>query len=129
MAQLVLPDESYKLMGLMFNVQNMLGPVCKEKNYQDAIELAFKKEGIRFEREKELEMPFGNDKLKGFFVDFVVDGKILLEIKAKRFITREDIRQVSRYIKASNLPLAIIVNFKRRKLEYKRIINASFEND
>ena len=129
--KLVLPKESYELMGILFEVHNRLGPICKEKNYQDAIELIFKERGIPYEREKEVEIPFGNSTLKGFYVDFVVDNKIILEVKAKRFIKNEDIRQSSRYLKATGLPLVIIVNFKRAKLEYKRVINphpASFTN-
>jgi len=47
MAELILKDESYKLMGLMFRVHGQLGTACKEKNYQDAIEMIFKKENIK----------------------------------------------------------------------------------
>ena len=118
-----MPEESYKLMSLLFKVQNELGPSCKEKNYQDAVELLLKKEGMNFEREKEVEIPFAGEKLKGFFVDFLVEGKIILELKAKSFIKKEDIRQVMRYLKATGCPLAIIANFRRQKLEYKRVIN------
>ena len=118
-----MPEESYKLMSLLFKVQNELGPSCKEKNYQDAVELLLKKEGMNFEREKEVEIPFAGEKLKGFFVDFLIEGKIILELKAKSFIKKEDIRQVMRYLKATGCPLAIIVNFRRQKLEYKRVIN------
>ncbi len=128
MATLVLKEFSYKLMGLMFKTHNELGPICKEKNYQDAIEILLKKNKIPYNREKELELPFDGQKIKGFFADFVIDDKIILEVKAKRFIKHEDIRQTSRYINGANVPLGIIVNFKREKLEYKRIINLSFEN-
>jgi GxxExxY protein len=128
MAELVLKDLSYQIMGLLFKVHNQSGPICKERNYQDAIELIFKKERIYYQREKELELPFDGSKLKGFYADFVINNKVILEIKASRFIKNEDICQVSRYIKAARVPLGIIVNFKRNKLEYKRVINSEFKH-
>jgi GxxExxY protein len=128
-SRIVLKDESYKLMGLLFEIHKKLGPIYKEKNYQDAIEEILKREKIPYEREKKIILKFENLKVSDFFADFVIDNKILLEVKAKRFITKDDIRQASRYIKSMNLPLAIIANFKRKKLEYKRVINPVFGNN
>ncbi len=125
MAELVLKNESFQLMGLMFRVHRQLGPSCKEKNYQDAIEMIFKKEGINYEREKEVYIPFEGEKLGGFFLDFLVWGKIILEVKSKLFITHEDVRQVVRYLQATGVSLALLVNFKREKVEYKRVINSN----
>jgi len=84
--------------------------------------MIFRREKAHYEREKELAMTFGDLKIKKFFIDFIVED-IILEVKAGNFIKQEDIRQVARYLKAAGLPLGIIVNFKRRSLEYKRIIN------
>ncbi len=129
MAKLILKDESYELMGLMFRIHSQLGPSCKEKNYQDAIEMIFKKENIEYEREKEVFIPFEGEKLGGFFIDFLVWHKIILEVKCKPFITHEDVRQVMRYLQATGYPLAIIVNFKREKVEFKRVINSNSRSD
>jgi putative transcription antitermination factor YqgF len=129
MAELILKEESFKLMGLMFRVRGQLGPSCKEKNYQDAIEIIFKKENIKFEREKEIYIPLEGEKLGGFFIDFLVWDKIILEIKSKPFITHEDVRQAIRYLRATGLPLALLVNFKREKVEYKRVINSNTKLD
>ncbi len=127
--KIVLKDESYKLMGLLFEIHTKLGSVYKEKNYQDAIEEVLKREKIFYEREKQIKVKFENLELSNLFVDFIIDNKILLEVKAKNFITNDDIRQTSRYIKSADLPLGIVVNFKREKLEYKRVINPAFENN
>ena len=126
MTTLVLKDESYKLMGLLFEVHNKLGPIYKEINYQDAIEALLKRENIPYIREKKIAVRIGEIQISALYADFVIDGKILIEVKAKRFINHEDIRQTSRMIKSENIPLAIIVNFKRKSLEYKRIINPVF---
>jgi len=127
--RIMLKEESYKLMNLLFEVHNKLGPIYKEKNYQDAIEEILKRERIPQERERPIKLKFENLEVSDFFADFIIDNKILLEIKAKPFITNDDVRQASRYIKSSNLPLAIVVNFKKQKLESRRIVNPIFEND
>lgn len=129
MATIILKEESYKLMGVLFEIHNQLGPVYKEVHYQGAIEALLKKESIPHIREKEIPIIVAGTKVSSVFADFIIDGKILLEVKAKYFIKHEDIRQTSRMLKAENIPLAIIANFKRESLEYKRIINSSFEKN
>jgi aspartyl-tRNA(Asn)/glutamyl-tRNA(Gln) amidotransferase subunit B len=128
-SRIMLKNESYKLMSLLFEVHNKLGPIYKEKNYQDAIEVILKREGISYEREKNVKLKFENLEVSDFFVDFVIDNKIVLEVKTKPFISNDDIRQASRYIKSLNLPLAIIVNFKHQRLGFKRVVNPTFENN
>jgi len=128
--RIVLKNESYELMGYLFEVHNELGSVYKEKNYQDAIEHILKKEGVKYEREKSFALKMAEEKVSEFFADFVIFDQILLETKANtKGISQEDIRQVLRYIKSADLPLGIIVNFRKEKLEYKRIINPKFDTD
>jgi GxxExxY protein len=127
--RIILKEESYRLMGLLFEVHNKLGSVYKEKNYQDAIEAILRRESIPFERERNINLKFDNLDVGNFFADFVIDGKILLEIKATKFITQEDIRQTLRYIKSAGLPLGIIVNFRSGELKYKQVINPKFDNN
>jgi GxxExxY protein len=125
--EIVLKDESYELMGLLFEIHTKLGSIYKEINYQDAIEEVLKREKISYVREKQIILKFNDLELSNLFADFIVDNKILIEVKVKNFITNDDVRQTSRYIKSENLPLGIVVNFKKEKLEYKRVINPAFE--
>jgi len=121
--KLVLKDLSYKLMHILFDVHNKLGTSFKEEQYKNAIADYLSKLGLKFEREKEISADFKGLIIKGLRVDFIIENKIILEVKSKPLLTREDLRQVLRYLKSLNLPLAILVNFKKKKLEYKRIIN------
>jgi GxxExxY protein len=121
--KLVLKDLSYKLMHILFDVHNKLGTSFKEEQYKSAIADYLNKLGLRFEREKEISADFKGLIIKGLRVDFIIENKIILEVKSKPLLTKEDLRQVLRYLKSLNLPLAILVNFKKKKLEYKRIIN------
>jgi GxxExxY protein len=121
--KLVLKDLSYKLMHILFDVHNKLGASFKEEQYKNAIADYLNKLGLKFEREKEISADFKGLIIKGLRVDFIIENKIILEVKSKPLLTKEDLRQVLRYLKSLNLPLAILVNFKKKKLEYKRIIN------
>jgi len=128
-SRIMLKDESYKIMGLLFEIHNKLGSIYKEKNYQDAIEEILKREKISYEREKNITLKLENLEVSNFYADFIINNQILIETKVKPFLTNDDIRQTSRYIKSCHLPLGIVVNFKRQKLEYKRVVNPAFEND
>ncbi len=124
MAELLHPDLSYKLNGILFKVHNELGQFRSEKEYGDLIENYFKESGINYEREKILPVSFENDQQRNR-VDFLIEDKIILELKTKRFVEKEDYYQIKRYLEALNKPLGILVNFRRRYITPKRILNFS----
>jgi len=113
------PELSYRVTGALFKIHNKLGRYCKEKQYQDAVEMLLKQKGITFEREKKLPV---SENIEGNQVDFVIEDKVLLDCKAKVFITKEDYYQIIRYLKAANKKLGLIVNFHNKYLRPKRIL-------
>jgi len=110
-------------MGILFEVHNKLGTKYQEKHYQRAVEIKLEELKIPFEREKKIDVQFDDEKLGDFFVDFVIDNKIILETKMIWRISRNDVKQVLRYLKAVNLKLGIIANFKHQRLEFVRVLN------
>lgn len=104
---LICPELSYVITGIIFSAHNELGQYAKEKQYGDLIEEKFKEKKISYVREKQI----GNS---GNNVDFLAEGKIILELKAKRLITKEDYFQTKRYFQETGVELAILVNFRRR---------------
>lgn len=110
-------------MGILFEVHNKLGTKYQEKHYQRAIETKLKQLGIPYQREAKIEVIFENEKLGDFYVDFIIDKKIILETKKVWKITQDDIKQVLRYLDATKLKLAIIANFKHPRLQYYRVLN------
>lgn len=88
--QIIYPELSYKLVGVLYAVHNELGRFRSEKQYGDAIEKYLKEFGVVYERDKILPKEYFEEKEGRNKSDFIVDNKIVLEIKAKRFITRED---------------------------------------
>ncbi len=116
-------DISYQIIGKCFEVFNNLGPGFREIVYKDALEYEFNKANIPFEREKEYVVNYKNIILPHkFYADFVVRDRIILEIKAVKAINEEFIAQAINYLRVSGNRLAIIVNFGRVKLNYKRIV-------
>ena len=123
MSNIIYKSESYKLMGILFDIHSNLGKGFLEIVYKDAIEFELEKSSIFFEREKEYSVKYKDIFLKHkFYADIVVFDKIILEIKCCNSISDSHIAQAMNYLKVSNSKLAIIVNFNNNSLEYKRIV-------
>lgn len=121
--KLIYGDITYVINGILFKVHNELGKYCNEKQYSDAIEKKLKDSGLIYEREKIL-LPSFEGELKGRNrVDFLINNKIVLEIKAKSIVGREDYYQSRRYLEALKIKLALVVNFRSKELRIKRILN------
>ena len=122
--KIIYPELSYKINGILFEVHNKLGRFCSEKQYNDTIEILLKENKITHEREKDLAFYLKEQTIGGNRVDFCIENEILLDSKAKRYITREDYRQMKRYLEATGLKLGIIVNFRETSVRPKRVINS-----
>lgn len=120
---LLYPELSYKITGILFKVHDNLGRFCREVQYGDLLEIELKKNGIEFEREKVLPIKSISNEDISNRVDFLIENKILIDLKAKKFTTKEDYFQMIRYLKSSNLKLGFIVNFRNTYVKPKRIIN------
>lgn len=120
---LIYPELSYKLMGILFKVHNKLGSNYQEKYYGRAVEQELKIQGVRYEKEKMVKINYESENIGKYFIDFVIENKIALEIKASPFFKRKYLGQVLAYLAAANLKLAILVNFNSYRLFFKRIVN------
>ncbi len=120
--EIIYKDLSYKINGICFKVHNELGRFCRERQYSDKLEELFKENKIDYKREiridKLTESPEGN------IADFIIKDKIILDVKAKKFITKEDYYQMLRYLKAAKMKLGLIVNFRSTYLKPKRVLNS-----
>jgi len=122
--KIVHKELSYRINGLLFKVHRELGKHCREKQYGDAFEKLLREEKITFERERRLPIP-AIDRANTNVVDFTIDNKILVDLKAKPFITRDDYYQMNRYLDACGYKLGLIVNFHNLYLKPVRVIRAN----
>ncbi len=116
-AVLLFPELSYRITGLMFKTHNELNRFSTERQFCDCLEQKFIGNNIKYVREKNI-----NEDISGDRVDFCVEDKVVIECKAKKFVTKEDYLSLQRYLQNSNKKLGIIVNFRNTYLRPKRII-------
>ena len=123
MAEIILKEESYKIIGACMEVHKELGMGFREIVYKDALEMEFKENNIKFSREKKYDIFYKGKKLpRKYFADFVVFDSIILEVKAAITIVNPFVYQTINYLKTSGMKLGIIVNFGEKSLTYKRVV-------
>ena len=117
-------EESAQIYGAIFEVHKRLGPGLLEKAYQEALSLEFQYRKIPFEREKQFNIYYRNNKLETCYIaDFICYDKIIIELKAVSAITDVHKAQVVNYLTIANYKLGILCNFNDRFIKPIRIIN------
>jgi len=120
--ELLYKDLTFKIRGAAFNVKKNLGSGHKELIYQRALEEEFKKVNLQFSREKKIPILYNGKNIGLYQPDFVVDNKIIVELKALPFLGNPVKAQTWNYLKGSEYKLALIINFGSRELEIERLI-------
>jgi len=116
-------DLSYEIVGSAFIVFNELGPGHLEKVYEKALAKEFEKRKIKFLRQVYFPVKFNNAIVGENRFDFLVEDKIIVELKTGSYFPRGNIEQVNKYLAAKNLKLAILLNFTKDDVKQKRVIN------
>jgi GxxExxY protein len=114
---------SYQIMGAIFEVYNELGYGFKEKYYEEAITKEFRQRNIPFKRQVPYKLSYKGEIIGLYRFDFLIDDKIILELKRGEFYSKQNYTQALQYLKASNLKLAILINITQQGIKYKRILN------
>lgn len=123
MEKILLKEESFKIIGICMEIHRELGKGFKEIVYKDALEIEFSKHNIPFRREEKFEIAYKGTILRHkYFADFVIDNKIILEVKTSSFIVEGFVSQTINYLKASKLQLGIIANFGKGSFEFQRVV-------
>lgn len=113
--ELIYPELSYEITGICFSAHNALGQYAREKQYGDVVEGKLKEKNIPYKRELAISS-------SGNIADFLIDGKVILELKSKRLLTKEDYEQVQRYLQESGIRLGLLVNFRNKYIKPVRVI-------
>jgi GxxExxY protein len=120
---LLYPELSFKLMGILFDVSNNLGYGYDEKHYQQAIAKELEKNKLLFKRELAISIIYRGEEITKNFLDFLIEDKIVLEIKQGNMFNKKDINQIYKYLVATKKKLGILARFTQNGVKYKRIVN------
>jgi len=122
-------DLSYEIWGAALEVRKNFGAGHKEKLYQEAFADELSKRGVNFEREKSIRIyhpKTGKVMRCGYQPDFVVDEKIIVELKARSLLPKREIDQLYDYLRNSQYELGYLINFSGSRMKPVRVI---FTND
>ncbi len=114
-------DITGKIIGSAMNVHNTLGNGFQEVIYQRALAIEMKDQGLSFERETERKIYYKGTEIGTRRVDFLVEGKVLVELKAIIVLENVHIAQAINYLEAFKLDIGLIINFGARSLEFRRL--------
>ena len=98
-----------------------------EKDYQRALEVELRKDGISFVREKFIPLEYQGEKISKYFADFIVEDKILVELKVVPKFGYTQAKQVLAYLRSGNFRLGILLYFTKDGVKYRRVVNPHFE--
>lgn len=115
-------DLTYKIIGILYEVHKELGAVHKEIIYHKAIAIALDNRKIPFSEEKSIDVKYKGKKIGVYRPDFIIDDKVILEIKVAPAITKAMRDQVYYYAKGTRYKLVLLANFGTSKVGIKRLI-------
>jgi GxxExxY protein len=120
--KLIYADLTYKIRGCIFDVYNELGHGHKEQVYQKALAKELEEKEIPFKREVNLKVKYKGESVGNYRPDFLIEEKVMVEIKAVEFMPKSYEEQLIHYLKSTEIKLGLLVNFGRPKLEIKRLV-------
>ncbi|MBM4144940.1 MAG: GxxExxY protein [Nitrospira sp.] len=115
-------DLTYKIIGAIYDVHKELGSVHKEIIYHKAISIELSNRGIPFMEEKPIDVKYKGKKIGTYKPDFIIDDKVILEVKVAPVITKAMTDQVFYYVKGTKYKLVLLANFGTSKVGIKRLI-------
>ena len=110
------------VIGCAIAVSSELGSGFLEAVYSNALAIEFAHAGLQFERECQLRVRYKHADVGVYYADFLVEGCLLVELKALRALAAEHEAQVMNYLRASGITAALLLNFGTAKLGIKRIV-------
>jgi GxxExxY protein len=117
-----LNDISGKIIGAAMTVSNTLGVGFLEKVYENALVHELRKSGLRVEQQRPLKVTYDGTVVGEYAADMVVEDTVLVELKAVKAVDQVHMAQCLNYLKATGMPLCLLLNFGSPRLQVKRVI-------
>jgi GxxExxY protein len=119
---ILLKDEVYRIVGAAMEVLNGLGHGLHEKPYENALVVEFRLCGISFVQQPQYDILYKQAKVGEYVPDLIAFSAVVVDAKVIDAITDHERGQMLNYLKITGLKVGVILNFKRAKLEWERII-------
>ncbi len=120
---LVFPELSYQILGVLFDVWFRVGHGHRESFYQKAVAQGFKIAGISFREQVPAKLSYKGEIIGTYYFDFLIDDRVVVELKVREYFSKHDIDQVLAYLKAKKLRLGILAHFTKGGVKFKRVVN------
>jgi len=120
---IIYKELSFEIVGASYSVYNELGSGHLEKTYEKALMKEFLNRGIRFKTQVVIPVKYSGEIVGSNRLDLVVEDKIIVELKTASNFDLNHIKQVNKYLAATDLKLAILLNFTKDGVKQKRVLN------
>ncbi len=114
---------SHRIIGCALTVSNTLGAGFVEKVYENALAHELRKNGMRVVQQGPIQVTYDGVVVGDYTADLLVDGSVIVELKAVRALDNVHIAQCMNYLKATGLTLCMLINFGKPRMEFQRIVN------
>ena len=120
--QFLYKDETYRFIGAAFEVSNVLGAGFAEKVYENSLVAELRFLGLSAEPQRPIEVSYKGIVVGDYFPNILVEDQLIIELKCCSAFAPEHTAQCLNYLRATGLHLALLLNFQRSKVEFKRLV-------
>jgi GxxExxY protein len=122
------PKLTERIIGCAMRMHNALGIGFLEKVYENALVVELQADGLSVEQQQAIKVLYKNVTVGDYIADLIVEGKVLLELKTVAALVDVHSSVCMNYLRASNLPVCLLINFAKPRLEWKRLVGDSYVN-
>ncbi|HXG37820.1 MAG TPA: GxxExxY protein [Bacteroidota bacterium] len=122
MAELLEKELVYRIIGCALTVHKTLGPGLREKTYENALCVEFRRERIAFNQQARYPVLYRGEHVDEFVPDLVVEQRVIVDTKTVELITNDHRGVMINYLRITRLKVGLIINFKNRTMEWERIV-------
>ena len=117
-------DITGKIIGAAMQVHSTLGNGFQEVIYQRALAIEMGKQGLSYQRERGMQIYYDGQEIGTRRVDFLVEDKVMVELKAVTALEDAHLAQAINYLEAYGLEVGLLINFGAKSLQYRRVVNS-----
>lgn len=110
-----------QIIGFCYRIANTLGHGFIEKVYENALAFEFRKAKLAFAQQQKVEVFYEGERVGHYKADLIVEGQVIVEVKAIQSLSEVDVAQGLNYLRATGLPTCLLINFGQAKIEVRRL--------